>query len=69
MAGHQGMQTCLQSFSNMHENPPSPSCDTPTTLHLLAPTLADVLTAVMNSEAVPGSIDLVLVTPCHKCGP
>ena len=63
MAGLQAMQTCLE-FRRYVQQPPQPNQPLPP--HLLAPTLAELFTAIMTSGDVP--VDLALVTPCHKRG-
>ena len=62
-AGHADLPA---EFLHSAQQPPQPQQPPPP--HLLAPTLADFFTAMMNSGDVPASVNLALITPCHKRG-
>ena len=56
----------LAEFLRYAQQPPQPIQPLPP--HLLAPTLAELFTTMMTSGNVPSSVNLALVTPCHKRG-
>ena len=62
-AGHADLPA---EFLRYAQQPPQPQQPPPP--HLLAPTLADLFTAMMSSGDVPASVNLALVTPCYKRG-
>ena len=62
-AGHADLPA---EFLRYAQQPPQPNQPLPP--HLLAPTLAELFTTMMTSGNVPSSVNLALVTPCHKRG-
>ena len=62
-AGHADLPA---EFLRYARQPPQPN--QPLAPHLLAPTLAKLFTTMMTSRDAPSSVNIALITPCHKRG-